>query len=316
MKGEPFVIKRLEIAHERSLARALSIPLDELKSLASESKDLYRPFEHLPAPKPFARNLSRKPRPIDNPQAPLKNLQQKINDKLLRPIVFPDHIFGAVRYRSILGNAHLHQGASLLVTLDIKQCFPSITNLHVYEVWKGVLGCSPPVAALLTRVTTFNRHLPQGAPTSPLLANLYIWSADREIRERCVELGVCYSTWVDDLAFSGSRAREIIQPAVEILARNGLRLSHKKIKIMGNRQTKALTGTRFGRQMVRAPKELCDRARAGIHKLQSGLVTHRETSQYCQKLAGLVRHIERICPKDAVQLQEQLRQRLKAISPL
>jgi len=47
------------------------------------------------------------------------------------------------------------------------------------------------------------------------------------------ELAVVYSTWIDDLAFSGDRARDVIQLAVETLAAHGLRVKRKKIKIMG-----------------------------------------------------------------------------------
>jgi hypothetical protein len=69
-----------------------------------------------------------------------------------------------------------------------------------------------------------------------------------------------FSTWIDDLAFSGDKARAVIQVVVSVLKQSGLRLSHKKIKIMGSRQSKTLTGTRFGNRSLRAPKEICDRA--------------------------------------------------------
>ena len=152
----------------------------------------------------------------------------------------------------------------------------------------------------------FNRHLPQGAPTSPVLANLFIWSVDGQIREACAESGVEYSTWIDDLSFSGEKARDVIQVAVEVLHQSGLRLSHKKIKIMGSRQSKTLTGTRFGNRSLRAPKEICDRARAGIHKLESNLISGTDKESYCRGLSALIAHIQRICPQDAVRLREKL----------
>lgn len=306
MKMDRFTVKRLGIAHESSLARRLGLRLDDLLIAASAAKGLYRPFPLVPNPRPFARKPPKKARPIDNPLQPLKTIQQQINKKLLRPIVLPDHILGAVRHRSILDNAAAHQGASLLVTLDVRQCFPSVTNNHVYQVWQNVLGCSPPVASLLTKLTTYDRHLPQGAPTSPLLANLFIWSIDEPIRNRCCESSVRYTTWIDDLAFSGERARDLIQWSVEVLRKNGLKLSHNKIKVMGTRKTKTLTGTRFGAHSVRAPKEIRDRARAGIHNLECGLVAPCEVEQYCKRLAALIKHIERICPKDAARFKDSL----------
>jgi hypothetical protein len=112
--------------------------------------------------------------------------------------------------------------------------------------------------------------------------------------------------WIDDLTFSGDKAREVIQVVVSVLKQSGLRLSHKKIKIMGSRQSKTLTGTRFGNRSLRAPKEICDRARAGIHKLESNLISETNKERYCRGLSALIAHIQRICPKDTVRLRENL----------
>ena len=306
MRKESFKIRRLNIAHESSLARGLGYHIDDLRLLAETARDLYSPFPLPPKQRPFAKKPSKSPRPIDNPTGKLKEAQKRISKLLLHQIVLPDHIFGAVRYRSIIGNAERHRGAKLLVTLDIRQCFPSVTNLHVYGVWANILGCSPQVAGLLTKLTTFERHLPQGAPTSPFLANLFIWSIDAQIRDACEELGLEYSTWIDDLAFSGDRARDVIQIAVGTLKRSGLRLSHKKTKIMGGAKSKLLTGTRFGNRSLRAPKEMCDRARAGIHKMKYGLVPESDKEGYIRKLTALIAHIERLSPKDATRLRRDL----------
>jgi len=288
------------------LALSLGCNVDELEQLAESAKSFYRPFELIPKLRPFAKKPPKKPRPIDKPTGKLKKMQERINKALLEPILMPEHVFGAVKHRSIIGNAQRHQGAPVLVSLDIRQCFPSVTNAHVYRVWANVLGCSPPVASLLTKITTYKRHLPQGAPTSPALANIFIWSVDGPIREKCADLGAEYSTWIDDLAFSGYNAREIIQIAVEALRVNGLRISHKKTVIMGSGQTKTLTGTRLGRRTLRAPKKICDRARSGIHKLERGLVAEHEKDSYCRKLRALIMHIHRICPKDSVWLENKL----------
>jgi RNA-directed DNA polymerase len=309
MRKESFRIKRLNIAHENSLARGLGYHADDLRVIAETAGGFYKPFSLSPKQRPFAKKSPKSPRPIDNPTGNLRQAQDGINERLLSRVILPDHIFGAVRYRSIIGNAQCHHGASLLVTLDIRQCFPSITNAHVYSVWANILGCSPAVASLLTKLTTFERHLPQGAPTSPALANLFIWSIDGQIRDACARLGLEYSTWIDDLAFSGDKARDVIQIVVETLKRSGLRLSHRKIKIMGGSESKLLTGTRFGNHFLRAPKCICDRARAGIHKLECGLIPESERTIYCRKLSALVSHIERLSPKDAVRLR-------RALSPL
>lgn len=223
------------------------------------------------------------------------------------PICFPDNIFGGIRKRSILDNAEHHHGATLLVTIDVKQCFPSITNRHIYSVWAELLGCSPPVAALLTRLATLERHLPQGAATSPLLANLFIWMIDQPIREACETLGVAYSTWIDDLAFSGDLARDIIQIAARILASHGLRISRDKVNIMGPRSEKLITGTRLGAKGIRAPREKLDRIRSGIHHFQIGHISDNKAERYMKGLVAQLRFVHQLCPKDAQSYAEKLR---------
>ncbi len=205
---------------------------------------------------------------------------------------------GAVKFRSILDNSAIHLGAQLLVTVDVRKCFPSVSNKQIYRVWKDVLGCSARVAALLTRLTTFERRLPQGAPTSPLLANLFIWSIDGPIRTECARLDLGYTTWIDDLAFSGVRARDIIQIAIQTLATERLAVSRHKIRIMGPRAVKLLTGTRLGIDRTRAPRELTARVRSGLYKLEQKAVPLLDEEQYVRSLKAQIRHIERVCSDD------------------
>lgn len=271
----------------------------------------YSPFALVKPPRPFERHHVPHPRPIDNPLQDLKWVQQRIYRRLLKPICFPSHILGAVSKRSVMDNAERHLASTLLVTLDVRQCFPSITNVHVYRVWSEFLGCSPPVARLLTLLTTFDRHLPQGAPTSPLLANLFIWMIDEPIRTLCKRLLVGYSTWIDDLAFSGERARDLIEPSVSLLAANGLKVKRDKIKIMGPRAIKLLTGTRLGFSRVRAPKEKLSRVRSGINKLRTGLVTPEDAERYMLGLVGQLRFIDQLCPHDASTYARELAEACK-----
>jgi RNA-directed DNA polymerase len=301
-------VESLQILSVNRLADKLKIPKERLASLAAARDQTYCPFMLAEPARPFQKLASPKLRPIDNPLRELKWVQKRIYRRLLRPICFPQHILGAVRKRSVVDNASRHLSAHLLVTLDIRQCFPSITNVHVYRVWAELLGCSPPVAKLLTELTTFRRHLPQGAATSPLLANLFIWMIDEPIRRICKQLSVAYSTWIDDLAFSGDRARELIQPAISVLAAHGLHVKRTKIKIMGPNAIKVLTGTRLGSQQVRAPKDKLSRIRSGIHKLRSGLVEKRGEERFILGLVGQLRFIDQVCPGDVTVHARELRE--------
>ena len=135
-----------------------------------------------------------------------------------------------MRGKTIKDNAKRHFAAKFLVTIDIKSFFPSINPQQVRSVWRETLNCSPDVAYLLTGLTTCRGYLPQGAPTSTMLANLILSSFDGEIRAACDAHAVVYSSWVDDLAFSGEDPRLIIASVIATLRGAGFRVSHSKSK--------------------------------------------------------------------------------------
>ena len=224
---------KLNLWSMKHLEASLGLPLAPICSLSTRAGSAYAPFVQYKKPKPFAKVIAPpKPRPIDNPSAELKSVQRLINRRLLGKVLCPGYLLGGMMGRSVVENAQLHLGQRVLVTLDIRSFFPSITNRHVYRVWQEVLGCSPKISSLLTRLTTFERHLPQGAPTSTALANLVLYSVDKPIREFCRAKSIVYSTWVDDLAFSGDDARAVIQVAVDALRIHGFAISHKKLQVM------------------------------------------------------------------------------------
>jgi retron-type reverse transcriptase len=294
-----------------SLARCtalLGTCREHLRFVAGHAGSYYRPFEKYKKRRPFQKKvdpLRKKPRVIDNPGHELKSLQTRINDRLLKPLAFPHYLCGGVSGKAVLDNVLLHLGAPVLVTVDIKSFFRSITNQQVYRVWREILDCSPRIAALLTRLTTFERHLPQGAPTSSLLANLVLFSVDRSIREECARRGVTYSTWVDDLAFSGEGAREVIATVVAALRRAGFSLSHKKLKVMGRGTRKVLNGV-LANQFPNVLPDRIARLRSGIHKLETGQVAAHEAGRYVRQLRGGIAYVASIAPRKAARLTKEL----------
>src|SRR6185437_3745642 len=187
-------------------------------------------------------NTARKLRKIDSPSDNLKRVQTQIYRRILRPLVLPAYLNGGIAGRSIIDNVMMHVGARSLVTVDIKAFFPSIDNREVFRVWREMLGFSDRISSILTKLTTFERRLPQGAPTSALLANLVLHRLDGPIRAHCEKSAITYSTWIDDLAFSGDRPQQIIQTVTQTLSAAGFGISHRKLRIMGPGDRKLLVG--------------------------------------------------------------------------
>ena len=307
----PCFPRRLDLVSLSWLEKLLGIKRDVLRSLAARAGTLYEPFLQKKQIKPFQRQaVSLKLRKIDNPSEELKIVQRQIYHQLLRPLDLPAHVFGGVTGKNVLDNARIHLGAKVLIRVDIAHFFPSITNIHVYKVWQEMLGCSPRISALLTKLTTFERRLPQGSPTSTLLANLVLLMADGPIRSECWRLGVRYSSWVDDLAFSSDNPREVLNTVIGTLQRAGFAISRGKLAIMGPKERKILCGVLLGR-FPSVPRERLSGIRSGIHKLRMGEVLSADLDRYVMSLQGSISHVRSIAPKKTEKLSIQLESALK-----
>ena len=302
---------RLDLRSLNDLAHRLRCSRTEIESVAEVAGRYYQPFEKRPKPRWFAKKAKpSKSRTIDNPTDDLRHLQDRVQKYLLKPLTFPFYLCGGVKGRSVIDNVAMHVGAPVLVTLDIRSFFPSIRHAQVYGIWADLLGCSPPVADVLTKLTTYKRHLPQGAPTSSLLANLVLFTVDAPIRTGCASKEVTYSTWVDDLAFSGKRATSIIETAVNALRQGGFSVSHKKLRIMGNGGRMILNGVLVGRFPAVLPQRI-SQLRSGIHKIETHEVPPECMVAYCNSLRGAIQNIAVIAPLKAARLQTQLNDALK-----
>lgn len=280
----------------------------ELKDLASKAIHFYKPFPLTTQPRRFAKKpVVVKKRLIDNPIDPLKAIQSRVQERLLSPLVLPEHLLGGVKGKSIQDNARLHFGARCLVTIDIKNFYPSIRPSLVQNVFQKTLNCSASIAYLLTGLTTCRNRLPQGAPTSPLLANLVLASFDGEIRSVCAEHGIRYSSWVDDLAFSGQSPAQVIGPVVSTLIKAGFRVSHRKIERMGTRDRKVLNKLVLGK-FITVQKQYRARIRAGIHNLLCSRVPADETGAYIEGLKGNIGYLRLFDPRKAAIQEQRLRE--------
>jgi RNA-directed DNA polymerase len=196
-------------------------------------------------------------RHIDSPDTTLKQIQRKIHAKLLRPIVFPPEYCGGIAGRSTKDNAAGHVGQPLVVCMDLKNCFPSISNQKVFSAVKDTFRASDKVAGVLTKLTTYERRLPQGAPSSPMLANLVLFPMYAEISELAARLECGTSYYVDDITVSGPNAARAIDGIVATARRHGFALSARKKRVLPAHVQQSITGIVVNRKlsMSRAVRE-------------------------------------------------------------
>jgi len=161
----------------------------------------------------------------------LKTLQKIINSRILSHINFPSVIHGSVKEKSCITNARAHQGNKYFLLTDLRNYFPSIHFSIVFEQLVEQ-GFSQVVANQITRLVTFKKCIPQGAPTSPLISNLVFLPQDIQLVNICNEHGLTYTRYIDDLTFSGKEFidNSIIQKLLDVIRKSPFQYHHRKTK--------------------------------------------------------------------------------------
>lgn len=249
-----------------------------------------------------------KKRKIDAPKPFLKIIQRLLLDNLLYKVPVSDFCFGFVKNKSIKDNATPHIKSNTIIKIDIKNFFKSTTVDHVTSVLPNIGIKESFSIYLFKKICTKDFSLPQGAPTSPMLANICFLTVDREIAEYCEKNSVTYTRYADDLTFSGSNLpiKKLIAIVSRILNRHGYEVQKNKTKVMhkGSRQT--VTGI-IVNDKISVSRHLRRNIRAAINNIKNGkqpYLNGRDIS--ITQIKGYINYIEGISKEQAVALRKEL----------
>lgn len=162
---------------------------------------------------------------IESPKPLLKQVQTRILREVLDRVPAHGAAHGFVKGRSIVTNARPHAGQAVVLKWDLTNFYASVRFNRVVAIFRS-LGYSREAAIWLASLTTsavpadlalpeagahalkpyLGRHLPQGAPTSPALANLSAFSLDVRLAGLAKAFGGTYTRYADDLTMSGDEA--------------------------------------------------------------------------------------------------------------
>src|SRR5258708_38772547 len=111
------------------------------------------------------------------------------------------------------------------------------TNATPRRMWRNLSHDFDPSRMQEARVLYSRPHLPQGAPTSPALANLCTYRVDCRLAGLAKCVGAEYTRYADDLAFSGREALErrikrLSTHVAAILLGECFAVNHRKTRIM------------------------------------------------------------------------------------
>ena len=240
------------------------------------------------------------PRLIEAPKLRLKEVQRWLLRSILDQVPPHPAAHGFTRGRSARTHAALHAGQPAVLGMDLRDFFASVTAGRVFGIFV-TLGYERAVAHTLTGLTTnvaahiatdalrpppsaelvgphfwlgralATPHLPQGAPTSPALANLAALGLDRRLAGLAAALDLRFSRYADDLTFSGAgltgqRSRALAAGVAAITREEGFAVNPAKSRLRTAARRQTVTGVVVNAHPNLARDEY-DRLRATLHRL-------------------------------------------------
>lgn len=255
-----------------------------------------------------------KSRDITAPSMQLKKRQRWVLDNILIHYVPLECVHGFVKGKSIKTNALCHINQEEIGCIDIKDFFPSINKSQVRNAFVEI-GYSYEVADAFADLTTYNDELPQGAPTSPTLANMVFSSVDRDILKYTNENNLVYSRYADDITISGANEIQMhLDNVIRIVEKSGYVINKKKTHVMNSKTGKKVTGLSVGTQ-VKVPNRFkrrlnqeiyyCKKFGVSFH-LRHSSSNHDKMINYDGYLYGMAYFIKMVEPQTGEYYLEQL----------
>ena len=316
------------------LARWLELEPAELEWLADcRGREGQRP----PGPMRHYRYVwlqktSGRARLLEIPKQRLKAVQRRILDGILA-LVAPHEAAHAFRAgRSTVTCASPHAGQRVVLRIDLRDFFPSIPAGRVQALFHTV-GYPEAVARLLAGLCTNSApddafedgrgnpggsetrftapHLPQGAPTSPAVANLCAYRLDCRLGGLARKMGFNYTRYADDLVFSGGRdfERNLSRFRIFVCAivlNEGFSIRRRKTRVMRSGARQEIAGVIVNRH-TNVPRDEFDQLKAVLFNCarsgpagqnRAGLESFRE------HLLGRVAYVAMVHPQRGARLRE------------
>lgn len=322
---ESYGLQPLSTAAE--IAAALGITVNELRFLAFDRKtSSVSHYVSFQVPKKTG-GL----RQISAPMPRLKAVQHWVLRNILERVETHDCAHGFRAGRSIVTNARPHVGAETVVNLDLQDFFPSIGYRRVKGLFRAFgyseaaatifgLLCTQPLTEEVELdgrryfVANGERHLPQGAPTSPAVTNILCRRLDRRLLKVADELGFIYTRYADDLSFSASgeslrHLGNLLERVKAVVTHEGFQVHPDKTRVLRRSRQQEVTGVVVNSKPNVSRREL-KRFRATLYQIEKdGPAGKRwgRSPDVIASLQGYANFVYMVNPAKGTELQRRVR---------
>ncbi|HYF47768.1 MAG TPA: reverse transcriptase family protein [Planctomycetota bacterium] len=328
----PHVLAKYNLPQIRTpeeLALWLAVPLKTLVWLADYYDDLWqepaRKKNHYHYKKVQKRSSG--VRLIEAPKAILKTIQKRILHEILDHVPAHPAAHGIRKGSSILSNASPHVGKKVVIKVDLADFYPRLVMKRVKAMFRA-MGYNVEMCAWLAKLCTnkagydrdlpqfyYRRHLPQGAPTSPALANLCCFGLDVRLSGLAKKFNATYTRYADDLTFSGGedlaspeRTAALLWAVRKIIRDERFYANALKTRVLRKGTRQIVTGVVVNQKLNVSRSEF-DRLKAVLTNcVRKGPATQNRHKHpnFKAHLQGRVAHVTRLNPARGAKLQRLL----------
>jgi RNA-directed DNA polymerase len=328
--------KQLEAFHKHELNAMVLLNNEKPVALSQFLKCSFRNLEVLinqPAYKYYT--IAKKKggtRDIFEPEENLKRIQKRLNyylqayylcikPKEVHGFVVNPHYMGT--YYNIVGNAKVHTQKKVVLNIDLKDFFPSISAKRVKDLFaSSYFNFNDQIANALALLSTYQGKLPIGAPTSPVISNFVCLSLDHDLSAFCKVHKLAFSRYADDLTFSSDIpiSTDQILDIINIIKKNQFKINEKKLRLKTNNRKQIVTGLTVN-EKVNVDRKLLKKIRAMLHDLtRNGIdsatknhfnlksaVETEHRAKFIQRLQGYINFVGLVRGKnDALYLRSKM----------
>lgn len=262
---------------------------------------------------------------VEAPKQRLKAIQRQIHRQIIAKVADHEDAFGFIRGKNCLQGAARHASEEVVLCFDLKDFFPSIGMGRIFGFFR-CLGYPPEIARHLTAFCTTRTpprilgrmsfeqralyrlpHLPQGAPTSPTLANKVTFTLDRRLASLARSLEANYSRYADDLSFSGDQKihKTLLRAVPQIIREEGFQLNGAKTRVMKSTARQTVTGVVVNSHL-NTSRSSFDHLKAVIHACRKDGDTRLSDPAFQSSLLGQIDWVETVSPRRGQKLRRLL----------
>jgi RNA-directed DNA polymerase len=264
---------------------------------------------------------------ISAPMPMLKKAQYWILNNILEKISLIDEVHGFVLNRSIVSNATPHLEKEVVINLDLKDFFPTVTYKRVKGLFVS-LGYSEQIATILGLICTESevdlvsidnkkfyvakgeRYLPQGSPASPYITNLICYSLDKRLIGVAKKWGYDYTRYADDMTFSSKDLKhqgQLLWSVRQVIENEGFVIHPDKLKVMRKESCQEVTGIVVN-QKLNIDRKTLREFRALLHQIEkTGFANkHWGKGRIENSIVGYANFVSMVNPEKGQKLKEQV----------